>query len=210
MYKLYYSPGACSMAIHVALNECGQAVTLEKVDIMNGQNHSPEFLKLNPRGQVPVLVDGDLVIREGAAQLIYILEKHGSALLPKSGNERTSALEWLMLCNASLHPAYGRVFFLMKNAPNDATKEALFEVAIKAINKLWEEVEERLGQTAYLAGENITIGDILLTVIANWSGHLPKPVVIGPRTKKLLQKVIDRPAYKKALETEHVEYKAAA
>src|SRR5580704_1768796 len=94
MYKLYYSPGACSMAVHVALNECNQPVTLEKINIR--EPRSPEFLKINPRGQVPVLMDDDLTIREGAAILIYLLEKHQSPLLPKSGKERAVALECLM------------------------------------------------------------------------------------------------------------------
>jgi glutathione S-transferase len=210
MYTLYYSPGACSMAIHVALNECNQPVTLAKVNLR--EPRTPEFLKINPRGQVPVLVDGDLVIREGAAILIYLLEKHQSPLLPKSGKERAAALEWLMFCNATLHPAYARCFFLMRNAKDEAEKAQLLGVATAMINKLWSEVEQRLGQTAYLAGDNLTMADILMTVIANWNDHLPNPasIVIGSRMKKLLQTMIARPAYKKALEVEQVQYKAAA
>src|SRR6185437_11868836 len=128
MYKLYFAPGACSMAVHVALLECNQQVTLEKVDIFSGQQRTPEFLKINPRGQVPVLVDDDLVIREGAAMLIHILEKHQSPLLPKRGRDRTMALQWLMFCNATLHPAYGRAFFLKRNGPDDSTKNELMEI----------------------------------------------------------------------------------
>jgi glutathione S-transferase len=206
MYKLYYAPGSCSMAVHVALNECNQPVTLEKVDMMAGQNRSPEYLKVNPRGQVPVLVDGDQVLREGAAILIHILDKHQSALLPKSGSARDAAIEWLMFCNATLHPAYGRMFFLMKNK-GDA---ALQELGVKMINKLWEEIETRLSQNAWLAGNEITMADILMTVIANWSPRMPYPVVIGPKTKALLANVIARAAYKKAMEIEQVEYKVAA
>ncbi len=207
MYKLYYSPGACSMAVHVALNECNQQVALEKVSLQ--EPRTPEFLKVNPRGQVPVLVDGDLVIREGAAMLIYILEKHQSPLLPKSGRERAVALEWLMFCNATLHPAYARCFFLMKNAKDEA-KEQLLGTALAMLNKLWAEVEQRLGQSKYLAGDSITMADILLTVIANWGGNLPAKPQIGANTKRMLQDVIARAAYKKALEEEKVEYKAAA
>jgi glutathione S-transferase len=210
MYTLYYSPGACSMAIHIVLNECNQEVKLEKVDMAAGQNRSPEFLKVNPRGQVPVLVDDGYVIYEGAAQIIHITEKHNSPLLPKSGKERDDALQWLMFCNASLHPAYARVFFLMKNAPKDAANDVLFDVAVKMINKSWEQIEERLSTSPYLAGDKITAADILMTVIANWSPRMPKPVVIGPNTKKMLKQVIERPAYKKAIEIEQVEYKAAA
>jgi glutathione S-transferase len=210
MYKLYYSPGACSMAIHVALLECNQEVQLEKINIQEAR--PPEFLKINPRGQVPVLVDGDLVIREGAAMLIHILEKHKSPLLPSAEPARTVALEWLMFCNATLHPSYGRTFFLNRNAKDPTEKESLMGTSIAMINKLWADIEERLGQSPWLAGNDITMADILMTVIANWVGYLPNPsaVKIGPKTKALLQKVISRPSYKKALETEKVEYKAAA
>lgn len=208
MYTLYYSPGACSLAIHAALNECGQPVKLEKVDLT--QQRSPEFLKVNPRGQVPVLVDDGKVIYEGAAQLIHLLEKHKSPLLPSAEPARTDALQWLMYCNASLHPAYSRVFFLMKNGEKDATKDLLLDVGVKMINKCWQTIEERLSASPYLAGNDVTIGDILMTVIANWSGRMPKPVTIGPNTKKVLKAISERPAFKQALEAEQVEYKAAA
>jgi glutathione S-transferase len=210
MYKLYYSPGACSMAVHVALNECNQPVTLEKIDIQKPR--SPEFLKINPRGQVPVLDDDGLVIREGAAILIHVLEKNKSPLLPTAEKERAAALEWLMFCNATLHPAYSRCFFLMRNAQDAGAKEQLLGTAVAMLNKLWGEVEQNLGQRPWLAGQNITIADILMTVIANWNHYLPQPdaIKIGPNTKKLLQTVIARPSYKKALETEQIQYKSAA
>ena len=86
-YTLYYMPGACSMAVHVVLNELGQEVTLENA---KADPKPAGFLKANPRGQVPVLVDGDLVVREGAAIMIYLLDKHTSPLLPRSGKERAS------------------------------------------------------------------------------------------------------------------------
>jgi glutathione S-transferase len=207
MYKLYYSPGACSMGIHVALNECNQPVELEKVDLMSGQGQTPEYLKINSRGQVPVLVDGDLTIREGAAILMHVLEKHGSPLLPKSGVERAHALEWLMFANATLHPAYARIFFLKRNK---TTEGPLVEAAVANINKLWADVEHQLSSHPYICGEHLTIADILLTVIANWSHNVPGSVNLGPNTKKLLKSVSSRPSYQKALTAEQVEYKAAA
>ncbi len=206
MYKLYYSPGTCSMAPHIALLECHQAVTLEKIDLATGQNRTPEYLKINPRGSVPVLVDGEQTIREGAAILIHILEKNKSPLLPSNGTARDTALEWLMFCNATLHPAYSRAFFLKKNNGDDA----IMDSAVAMINKLWAGVEDHLASSTYLAGNDVTIADILMSVIAGWNKNIPKPIVIGERTKALIQKVIERPAYKKALEVEQVEYKMAA
>ena len=210
MYKLYYGAGSCSMAIHIALLECNQQFKLEKVDLMAGQQRSPEFLKINPRGQVPVLVEHDHAIREGAAILIHILEKHQSQLLPRGGKERIAALEWLMFCNATLHPAYARCFFVMRNAEDGAVKDKLLEAAVGRINELWQEVESQLAKHPYLCGDQITMADILMTVIANWSTHMPKPVNFGPHTKKLFKNIIARPSYKKAMEVEQVEYKVAA
>jgi glutathione S-transferase len=205
MYKLYFSPGACSMAVHVALNECNQPVELEKIDLHSGEGQKPEFLKINSRGQVPVLIDGDQTLREGAAILIHVLEKHNSPLLPKSGKERDAALEWMMFGNATMHPAYGRCFFLKRNKADASVLDA----AVAAINKLWADVEQRLSSRPYLCGDQVTIGDILLTVFANWSDNIGG-ISFGPNTKKMLKNVSSRPAYQKALAAEQVEYKAAA
>lgn len=205
MYKLYYSPGACSMAVHVLLNELGQPVTL--VNVADGDARQ-ELLKINPRGQVPTLVDDGQVIREGAAIILHLLGKHSNALLPESGKERASALEWLMFANATLHPAYARGFFALKNFEGETQKKVL-DIAVQQINKLWEEVESRLTDYPYLAGKQLTAADVLLTVIANWSGKF-NGIKIGEKAKALFRKVIALPSYQKALKTEAVEYKAAA
>ncbi len=206
MYTLYYMPGACSMAVHVLLNELGQEVKLVNAA---GDPRPADLLKINPRGNVPTLCDDDFVIREGAAQMIYLMDKHMSPLLPRSGKERAAALEWLMFCNATLHPAYGRAFFAMKNFTGDVQDKVL-TAAAENINKLWADVETRLSESPYLAGKDVTMADMLLTVIANWSGNIAKPIQFGPNTKKLFKAMIARPSYQKALQTEKVEYKAAA
>lgn len=206
MYTLYYSPGACSMAVHFLLNELNVPYTTENVSIREGKNRSAEFLKLNPRGQVPVFVDGDLVIREGVAIFLHLLEKHSSPLLPKSGKERTIALEWLMFANATLHPAYSRAFFLMRNA-KDPAKEELLELVYKHINNLWKEVEERLSTQPFITGTHMTMADVLMTVIANWT--LAKPIQFGSNCQKLFKTVSQLPSYQKAMQTEGGTYKAA-
>jgi glutathione S-transferase len=208
MYTLYYMPGACSMAIHVLLNELCQDVKLENVSVPQGQPRSPEFLKINPRGNVPTLVDDGFVVREGAAIILYLLDKHSNTLLPKSGKERASAIEWLMFCNATLHPAYGKGFFAMHGLTGEP-QEKVLSAAVTQINKLWADVETQLGKTPYLAGNECTAADILLTVIANWSGNF-SGITIGPKAKQLFKNVVARPSYQKALAEEKVEYKAAA
>jgi len=80
-YQLYYSPGACSMAIHVLLHELNQPFDLNPIDLKSPREDS--FLKISPRGQVPVLVEDGLPIYEGAAIIMHLCEKFKSELLPR-------------------------------------------------------------------------------------------------------------------------------
>lgn len=208
MYQLYYAPGACSLAIHALLREVGETPELHPVNL---QAPRPEaLLKLNPRGSVPVLVDDGFAIREGGAIMVYLADKHQSPLLPCTGTERAAALEWLMFGNATLHPAYARVFFLSKQLGIDAASSPLYATAIAMIQKLWDEVETELSDKPYLCGQECTLADILVTVIANWGSWLQQPITFGENTKAMLAKVSARPAFQAALAAEKVTYKAAA
>ncbi|MEI6730461.1 MAG: glutathione binding-like protein, partial [Pseudomonadota bacterium] len=120
---------------------------------------------------------------------------------------RAEALEWLMFCNATLHPAYARAFGAMRNFTGEV-QEKVAASAVEQINKLWQDVETHLENKTYLCGDKCTVGDILLSVIANWSKNV-KGIVIGENAKRLFAQVIARPSFQKALQSEQVEYKAA-
>ncbi len=205
MYKLYYSPGACSLAVHVVLLELNAKFELENVKAEQGKT---KLLEVNSRGMVPVLKIDNFVLREGAAILLYLLENNQSNLLAKSGLERAKQLEWLAFANASLHPAYGKIFGMMKSLGDQASKNPLYKVAIEQIQKHWNEIEQHLVANEYLVGNKISVADILVTVIANWSGYFGGGINYGERTKAYFSKVISRDAFKKALNDEGVEYKA--
>ena len=206
--KLYYASGACSFAIHALLNECGADYEAQKVELSAGDNKKPEFLKLNSRGQIPVLTDGDIVLREGAAIIMYIAEKFQSPLLPSSGAGKLPAIEWMMFCNATLHPAYSACYGLMRQELDAATKEKMMATAHAKVQTLWDDVEAQLNKTTYIAGSDVTIADYMLCTMANWV--LAAQPNFGPKTKALIKNVAARPAYQAALVDEGVEYKAAA
>ncbi len=201
-YKLYYKSGACSMAVHVILNELN--VPFEAVQQTDLK--APDFVKLNPRGQIPLLIVDGEPVKEGAAIITYLLDSHANDLMPKSGIARAKALEWLMWCNASLHPACSRMFWLSKQNLDDATKAELAKLFTAQLQSLWDEADARLAKTKYLAGDKVTAADILMAVIANWG----LPVTLGTNVKRVLKDVIARPSYQKAMAAEQVEYKAAA
>lgn len=206
MYQLYYAPGVCSMAVHVLLNEMNQPVELIKSAI-GVPNPDPKLHQVNPRNQVPVLVVDGKPLLEGGAIITYLCDTHASSLIPTSGWDRAMALQWLMYANASLHVGYSKASFVKKNGG----PPELFEKACQQIQGMWDQIEDHLTKSGkpYLCGDNVTAGDILVAVIANWS-FLGYPFTMGPKTKAMLKAVSTRPAYQKALAVEQVEYKAAA
>lgn len=159
---------------------------------------------------MPVLAKDGFTQREGAAILISLLDEHKSPLLPASGKARATVLEWLCFANASLHPAYARCFFQHKALGASAGDNPLYAPAIEHIQKLWNDIETQLANQEYLCGQECSIADILVTVIANWTPNLKKPITFGPKTKALFGRVIARPAYQKAMAAENVTYKVAA
>ena len=76
MYKLFWDPGAANMAPHAVLEEIGCPYELVKVDIAKGEHRRPAYVKLNPNGRVPTLIDGEKVMFEAAAIVLYLIEKH--------------------------------------------------------------------------------------------------------------------------------------
>jgi glutathione S-transferase len=214
MYKLYYSTGACSMAVHIILREVGAQFEAIETSLQAGKTQTPAFLKLNPRGQVPLLVEtaSNTTIREGAAIITWLCDTHKSPLLPASGIARAKALEWLMWCNATLHAAYSKCFWVNRSVQDEAMKMQLMQQCMQQVQTLWDEADQRLASNAFLAGEQCTAADILMCVIANWNSYFPDAVQpkLGANVKRLIGQVIARPCYQQALQAENVTYKAAA
>lgn len=206
MYTLFYKPGACSMTVHVLLHELRQPFALEHFQMADGKPN-PELLTINPRATVPTLRrDDGLALRENGAILSWLCDEHQSEWLPRSGKDRAEALQWLMFANATLHPAYGRIFWLRRQELDEPTRKALIASATDAIQKIWDEIESHLQTQNYLAGGKPTVADILITVLANWQVG----ITFSPKCKALFKNISSRPSYQKALEAEHITYKAAA
>ncbi len=205
--KLYYAPAVCSLSVHVALHELGIEHDLQKIDLKKGEHQQPEYLKINPRGQVAALETDDGIITENVAILLYLDEMNPGKILPKSGYERAIALQWLLFTNTSLHGAYSKFMMMDKNGADQKLKE----VALDNIQSQWDEIERHLNAAGsdFLAGNNITAGDIYTAVVAHWS-FIPKMPNLGVKTKALIEKVLDMPAFQAALDDEGVDYKAAA
>jgi len=196
VYTLYYLPGASSLAIHAVLRELGQPVNLIERD------STYDFLDLNPVGAVPVLIDEDLVIRESAAILLHLLDKHENTLLPGSGARRTQALESMMFANATIHGAYRRLFFIQGYMLDEPARSDALEAAVQWIERLWAIVDRRIGVKSFLDGSHVSAADFLLTVYARWNRSLPTPIRLGANTARVVERVTGLPAFQQALAAE--------
>lgn len=196
MYKLFYLQGACSLATQVILRELEQ-----EVEIIEKQ-HVENFSKINPIGTVPTLIDGDDTLIEGAAILLHILNKHKNSMLPEKGASRQIAIQDIMFANATMHPAYGKLFFIGQNISDEDVKQLTFNVAAENINQLWQVIENKLNGKPFLGGNTPSAADIMLTVYSRWGASFPVDIVFGEKTTKLINAVQEMPNFKKADETE--------
>lgn len=196
MYKLYFSPGACSLATQVVLRELNQPFELiNKASVA-------DYRQINPVGAVPALDVNGKIMTEGAAILLYLLESHANELLPKESAARQTAIENLMFANATVHPAYGRLFFIGAAITESNAKQQAFAAAAKQISELWQQVEAQLAGLPYLGGYSLSPADILLTVYASWGEYFPVDIQIGPRTQALISKVKAKNSFQASLEAE--------
>lgn len=196
MYRLYYVPGACSLATQVVIHQLGQAV-----EIINKQQVS-DFNAINPTGMVPVLVDNGKTLLEGAAVMLYLLNKHQNTMLPSAGAAREQAIQDIMFSNATMHPAYGRLFFIAQYIADEKVKQSSFEAAAQAITSLWQVVEQQLATQDFLGGDQPSAADIMLTVYSRWGASFPVEIPLGHNTRKMVDAVQAMTSFQRALTAE--------
>ncbi|NQZ80162.1 MAG: glutathione S-transferase family protein [Colwellia sp.] len=196
MYTLFYSQGACSVATQVVLRELGQEVNI--IDAKQRDN----FKDINPVGAVPALVDGDKTLTEGAAIMLHILNKHKNSLFPENESDRQQAIQDIMFANATMHPAYGRLFFLAQNVSDEKVRQETLNTAAEIINKLWQVVEKQLANKSFLGGDSASAADIMLTVYSRWGAYFPVDITFGAKTTKMLAAVQAMPNFIKTDEAE--------
>jgi len=198
MYTLYYFPDACSLATQVVLHELNQAV--EIIDVQKVE----DFSSVNPVATVPLLVNKKTgaTRREGAAIILHLLNKHENTLLPASGDAREQAIQDILFANATMHPAYGRLFFIAQHISDEQAQQKAFAAATASINSLWQVVEVQLATQKFLGGDQPSAADIMLTVYSRWGGSFPVEIEMGPNTQKMLAAVLTMPNFERALVAE--------
>ncbi len=197
--KLYYSPGACSLASHIALYETGLPFEIDRLIkttkmTVGGEN----FMQINPKGYVPTIkLDDGSILTEGAAVLQYIADqKPDSGLAPKAGTmERYRLQEWLTFISSELHKSFSPMF------NKDTTEEVKTNVR-NLLTKRFGYVETQLANKPYLMGDHFTVADAYLFVVVNWSNPVGFDLSPFPRIKEYQARIAARPAVQAAMKAE--------
>lgn len=197
--KLYYVPGVCSLASHIALREAGVDFTLDKMDRTTRHTESGEnYLTVNPKGSVPALrLDNGEVLTEGAIILQYIADrKPESGLAPAAGSlERYRLAEWLNYIATEVHKQYSPLF-------NPKLPPEWRENQLGVLASRFTYLSQRLADRPYLMGERFTVADAYLFVVLGWSPRLKIDLGPWPVLTAYLASIATRPAVQAALKAE--------
>ena len=166
--KLYTKPGACSLADHIVLRWSGLPFELEVMDAAGMK--TPEYLRLNPAGSVPVLTVDDLVLTQNAAILGYIADIAPASGLGGDGSARGRAeiARWIAFINADVHPAFKPIFGSTAYLGDEKLIALSQDDARAKLRPLYERIDARLREHAWLAGER-SGADAYLFVTLRWA-----------------------------------------
>jgi len=199
MMKLYYAPGACSLAVHIALREVGATFDLVKVDLARHITEAgANFLDISPRGYVPLLELADQSRHtEGAALLQYVADLDPArALIGQPGSrERLAVLEWLTFISTELHKGFSPWLWHKETA--DSTRQA----ARAKLATRFTELDAVLSRSDFLAGA-YSVADAYGFTIVNWSNLLGIPLTTYPHLQAWMARVAARPQVQAALRAE--------
>jgi len=205
MIQLHYYPGNASLIPHILLEELGLPFELQYVDRAQSAQKSPAYLTLNPNGLIPVLVDRDLVLYETAAICLHLADAHAKAgFMPAPGTAaRAHCYKWLAWMTNTLQAALILYFYPERwmNEGNAAGAAELKRHAEAKIGAMLDQLDAQVGAQWFL-GERYSILDPYAWVLCRWTRGFARPARSLPHLGPYLQRMLARPALRRALATE--------
>lgn len=211
MIKLYGNASPNVLKISIALNELQLPYEWEHVNIWSGQQFQPSIKSLNPLSKVPILVedfgpasgqaeDSQIVLFESGAILLYLAEKAPGLIMPTQIGARMEALKWLFVQCANIGPMFGQLTHFAKFA--GAASDYALRRYQGQVQRLYEQLEDRLSANAYLAGEHYSVADI---ATYPWIRlHEMHVTNLGPAVSRWFEAISERSAVQTAV-ARHME-----
>jgi len=198
--KLYYSPGACSMAPHIVLRELGLPFEAEQVDLGTHKlmKTGEDYYRINPKGYVPAIeLDDGSLFTEDAAILQYLADRKPEAgLLAAPGSmQRYRTIEWLTFISSELHKGFSPLW--NAKMPEEAKK-----IALDRLKQRFELMDKHLADHEFLLGNKFTVADAYAYAVINWADFLKIDLGSWPNLKAYMRRVALRPAVRESLRAE--------
>ena len=203
MLKLFYSPGACSLVPHIALEEAGAEFTPLRIPIAKGGNLTAEFLAINPHARLPALDTDRGIITENIAVLNFIADRFGAPGSVPRGDPHDAARcnELLGWFSSSVHIAFAEVWRGGRFTDDQSLWPALEAGGRKVLAKQFDEIEA-LCVDEWLAAGSFTAADGYALTFLRWAKRIGFDIARYPQWSALAGRVLDRPAVKRAIERE--------
>jgi glutathione S-transferase len=208
MIELHYYPGNASLFPHMLLRELGCPFELRLVDRAQGAQTSAAYLKLNPNGKIPVLVDDGEAIFETAAIGLYLADKFAEAgLAPPSGDpHRAAYYRWIVHLSNTPQAEYRAWYYPHEFVDDPALAPHAKTAAGERLMANFERIAAQLGDGPWLLGERFSAADLYLLMLVIWGYQLPRTPIELPQLRAHTERVLARPAVQATLAFEKIRF----
>lgn len=200
MITLYGSPRSSAGRCFWALEEAQVPYTMKEIDMRGNEHKSAEFLKINPNGKIPAMVDGDLVLFESMAINFYIAEAYKKELLGSTAAEKGLVHQWSFWASSELQGPMIEVFIQKVFVPEDKRDNNVIETNMKKLPDLFNVLDKSLEGKKYLVGDQFTLADLNTASIASIAMPLGLDMSPYKNIMSWLGAMSDRPAFQKYMD----------
>ncbi len=207
MLALYYYPGNASLLPHMVLREIGAPFELRFIDQENRAHKSPDYLRLNPNGRIPVLIDDDLALFETVAIVLHLVDKFPEAgLAPAVGTkERAEFYKWMIHLTNTPQAEYRAWFYPHEHVSDEAAAPSVKQAAGERLDSMFDLISRQLGDRTWLLGDRFSAADLFLFMLIRWSRNMRRPARTIPNLNALAERVLARPAVQETLKVEGIQ-----
>ena len=204
MLTLHYFPGNASLTPHCVLSEIGAPFELALVDRSVGAQRSEAYLRLNPNGRIPTLVDGDVVVYETAAVVLYLVDRFPEAeLAPAVGTkDRPLFYRWVAHLSCTVQPEMRPYFYPEQHVEDPSHVDDVKRTAERRLGEMFARIDAQLGAGPYALGEAYSAVDPYLLMLVRWGRGMKSPPRELPNLARHAERVLGRPAIQRTFARE--------
>jgi glutathione S-transferase len=203
MSSIYY-PGNASLLPHMALREAGVPFETASGGPTQNAQKSAEYLRLNPSGRIPVLVQGELVLFESAAITLHLADQHPeTGLAPPIGtSERANFYKWMVHLSNTPQAEFRAWFYPWEHVADPAAADAVKQASGERLGRMFDVIASQLGNGPWLLGHCFSAADLFLLMLVRWGRAMPHPPRLLPQLASHAERVLMRPAVQATFEAE--------